>query len=258
MKVFVINLTNEVKRRYFQEKQLTQLGLNYTITTAVSVDDINKTIYEKHYHDWQRPLRKAEMACYFSHQKLWQTIIDNNQPALILEDDAILSKDTAKVLQALENKIDIDLVDFEVFAKQKYLAKTGETLIDDYQLFYIHLNSAGAGAYVLYPSGAKKLLACEAKKGIAPTDSHIPDCHALKSLQIEPALSMQPEFLEYYCLENKYHEWTYSTTSADKTNKQKFVFKRIIAQIKLGLYKLWLLPIANKRFIKLNKQDFKK
>lgn len=260
MKTFVINLAKENKRREFQKNQLQKLGLDYEIIMAESAADISDEIYQKHYFDWQRPLRKAEIACYFSHQKLWHKVIKNNTPALILEDDAILSKDTLTVLNALAKRRDLDLVDFEIFNKKKYVAKTSEPLLAGYKLCYLHLNSAGAAAYVLYPSGAKKLLNHEEKQGIAPTDSQIPSCHSLKSYQIEPALAMQPEFLNYYGLENNYESWTYSTTSKENMPKREFVFrlKRINNQIKLGLYKLTLLSKTNKRFITLNKQDFTK
>lgn len=258
MQVFIINLAQETKRRAFQEKQFQALGLKPTFIKAISADDIDDHLYQKHYYDWQRPLRKVEMACYFSHQALWKKIISNNQPALILEDDAILSKELPNILKDLEKCIDIDLLDLEVFNKNKYVAKIGKSLINDYKLFYIHLNSAGAGAYIVYPSGAKKLLSHENKKGISPADAYISSCHQLKAFQIEPALAMQCVFLESYGLENKYKELAYSATSKGEIPKRAFIFrlKRIYAQIKLGLYKLSLLPVAHKRLIAVKTKDF--
>ncbi len=72
MQVFVINLPSATKRRTFQERQLQKLGLDYVILTATGTDDITDEVIQKHYYDWQRPLRKAEMACYFSHRNTWQ------------------------------------------------------------------------------------------------------------------------------------------------------------------------------------------
>ena len=105
MNIFVINLSSDVERRQFQKQQLSELRLDYKILNAISTDDINKETYKKHYFDWQRPLRNTEVACYFSHRSVWQRIINNNLPALILEDDALLSKCVPELLKSLGAKV---------------------------------------------------------------------------------------------------------------------------------------------------------
>ena len=69
----------------------------------MSAEDISKDTYKKHYYDWQRPLRKAEVACYFSHRSAWDKVIKSKKPALILEDDAEFmgSKNKEKIVTAL-------------------------------------------------------------------------------------------------------------------------------------------------------------
>ena len=69
MKIFVINLPGAIERLQFQKKQLSKLGLDYEILEATSIDDISDEIYAKHRHDWQRPLRSTEVACYFKLRK---------------------------------------------------------------------------------------------------------------------------------------------------------------------------------------------
>ncbi len=258
MEVFVINLPSETKRRTFQEKQLQKLGLGYTILIATSADDIDDKIIRKHYYDWQRPLGAAEIACYFSHRNIWQTVIAGNHPALILEDDVLLSKNTPEILAELGECIDIDLVNLEVFAKKKYVAKTGETLIHSHKLFKLYLGGAGAGAYVIYPSGAKKLLEYEYQKGISPADAHIPGCYTLKSFQIEPAIAVQLVFYEYYNLGGEYKKLVGSSSTHNSIRKRTWIFgiKRTIAQVKLGIRKLMLMTKSHKRFIELRRQDF--
>ena len=76
MNIFVINLSGDVERRQFQKHQLSELGLEYKILNAVSIDEISNETYTKHYYDWQRPLRNTEVACYFSHRSVWQKIIN--------------------------------------------------------------------------------------------------------------------------------------------------------------------------------------
>ena len=66
MQIFVINLSSATERNRLQKNQLTKLGLKYNILNAISAEDISEYTYKKHYHDWQRPLSKNEVACYFS------------------------------------------------------------------------------------------------------------------------------------------------------------------------------------------------
>ena len=46
MNIFVINLSGNVERRQFQKQQLSELGLDYKILNAISIDDINKSIID--------------------------------------------------------------------------------------------------------------------------------------------------------------------------------------------------------------------
>ena len=75
MKIYIINLPSANKRRQFQQKQLSRLGLDYEILKATSIHDISDETYAKHCKDWQRPLRNTEVACYFSHRSAWEKII---------------------------------------------------------------------------------------------------------------------------------------------------------------------------------------
>ena len=259
MEILIINLVSSSKRKKFQQQQLAKLNLRYAFVIAISVNDIDNSTYEKHYYDWQRPLSKAEMACYFSHKKLWLKIIDNNQPALILEDDALLSKHTANVLKILTHHKNIDLVNLEVYARKKYVGKASKKLDNQHKLLRLYQNRAGAGAYVLYPTGAKKLLQHQQQKGIALADAFIHNCQALRSYQVEPALAVQSMFCVHYGIKQKNIAANQSIINITNiAEKHVFIFriKRIITQIKLGFYKLGLLYKTNKRYIKLNKNHF--
>jgi len=63
MKTLVINLIDASERRSFQQEQLSFYGLDYEFLNAVSIDDFSHNTYQKHYRDWQRPLKKTEVAC---------------------------------------------------------------------------------------------------------------------------------------------------------------------------------------------------
>ncbi len=258
MNIFVINLPSAIERRQFQEKQLSKLGLDCQIIAATTINDIDNDTYKKHYYDWQRPLQKTEVACYFSHQKLWKKIIKDDQPALILEDDIVLSKYTPSLLTELEKFTDIDMVNLEVFNRKKTVARSGKS-IGSQQLFYLYKDKAGAAAYILYPSGAKKLLQCQKKHGIALADAQLHNCSTLKSYQVEPACAVQLMFCQKYGIQ-QYNAVTIFPSIEYKNIKENraFIFrvKRVIAQVKLGLHQLALMTKSEKRYINFDKSDF--
>jgi len=259
MQVMVINLLSDNKRKAFQEKQLQKLGLNYAILNATSVDDIDDIIYQKHYYDWQRPLRRSEVACYFSHRRCWEQVISSNKPALILEDDALLSIKIPELLSKLGDCNDIDLVDLEVTGRKKNVSRVSRTLHEKSKLLELYLNSSGAGGYVLFPSGAKKLLAKEGESGISLADAHIANCNTLTAYQVEPAAIVQFILCPYYQIYNpEFIDFQTSSTNSEPKKKYEnyFRFKRFSNEVNLGLKKLKLTFISQRRLIYLDKTDF--
>ena len=238
MKIYIINLDSATERKQFQKNQFKKLGLDYEFFNAVGIDDIDEKSYQKHVNDWKRPLNITEIACYYSHRYLWQQIIQSNKPTLILEDDVILSNKIADLLKILtmSNDInkDVDLLNLEVHNKPKRVSKYKKRVNYYFHMLRLYQGRVGAASYILCPSGAKKLLACE-KNGIAPTDVYITDCYDLINYQIEPAVAIQIEnCLQYHlvCPIN-------TTSSIKKTpsnlslKKVKYQSKRIMHQIRL-------------------------
>ena len=263
MNIFVINLSGNVERRQFQKQQLSELGLDYKILNAISTDDINKETYKKHYFDWQRPLRNTEVACYFSHRSAWQKIINKNMPALILEDDALLSKCVPELLNSFTNKQNVDFINLEVAGRKKFISKIGENIVCNSKLYRLYQDRNGAAGYVLWPSGAKKLLEHESLNGIGLADSHIASCYSIKSYQVEPAAILQLCQCNNYDIPNIFTNTIQASTVSHPNNPKVHVIfwiKRIVAQIKLGMHIgiLLLFKKAKRRHIKLNKENFSK
>lgn len=260
MKIYIINLASSIERKEFQKKQLAKLNLiDYEFFNAISSDDIDNKTYKKHYYDWQRPLRKAEFACYFSHKTLWQKIIKNNQPALILEDDALLSKCVPELLRNLSNKKGIDLINLENRGRKKFVSKSDIDIGCNSKLLHLCQDRTGAAGYILWSEGAKKLIQCEKKQGIALADAHITGCYSLNAYQIEPTPIIQLDQCSYYNINNTHSEKVF-VSSINNCNKLQndlyFRVKRVYSQIKLGLRQLLLITKSERRYIKLKKEDF--
>jgi len=263
MKTYVINLKQSTKRRKFQEIQLKELGIQFTLINAVSVDDISHKTYKQHHHDWVRPMRKTEVACYFSHRKAWKMVMESDRPALILEDDALLSKNTKDLIEILSKRTDTDLITLEIRARKKFLSRKFTKLNTGFNLVRLYQDRTGAAAYVLFPSGAKKLIECETKKGIAIADAHITGCSTINAYQIEPAAAIQLDVCPLYGINHKTsHDIDSAISSISVTSKHKgkmsFRIKRIISQIRLGFRQLFLFTISTRRFVKFNKSEFQK
>jgi glycosyl transferase family 25 len=256
VKILIINTKLAQARRQFQADQMKKLGLEYSLLTAISVNDLDEKIYRQHRYDWQRPLKNSEVACYYSHRKAWQTVVQAKEPMLILEDDALLAKTTPLVLQDLQGAHNIDLVNFEVRGRKKHIGKIYKKIGSAHWLIRLYQDRAGAAAYILWPSGARKLLDLERRKGIALADARIATCYSLTAYQIEPAAAIQLDDCEAYDVPSPAEMKLSSSSVSSNIRENKEVIhtlKRVAHQAFLLARHIFLFSIAKRRFI-----DFKK
>jgi len=259
VQIFVINLPDAVKRHKLQKDQLNKLGLKYKTLDATSADDISETTYKKHYFDWQRPLRKTEVACYFSHRSAWDKVIRSGEPALILEDDAILSIFLPKLLSSLNKIKNTDLINLENRSRKKFVSRSYVEIECNSKLRRLYQDRTGAAGYILWPSGANKLIQLEKKSGIGLADAHITSCHELKSYQVEPSPIIQLDQCKAYGISNTYtHTVSKSTVSARDNYRggAYFILKRLLYQLRLAFRQLCILTKSQRRYISIRNSDF--
>jgi len=259
VQIFIINLPSAIGRRKLQNAQLNKLGLEYKMLDATSIDDINEATYKKHYFDWQRPLRKTEVACYYSHRSAWNRVIKSEKPALILEDDAILSVHLPELLKSLSTIKNIDLVNLENRSRKKFVSRSHIDISCNSILLRLYQDRTGAAGYILWPSGANKLIQFEKNKGISLADAHITSCHSLKAFQVEPSPIIQLDQCRDYGVANSYTNFSSkSTVSASHNYKGGiyFIIKRLFYQLKLAFRQLFLLTKSHRRYISIRNSDF--
>lgn len=131
-------------------------------------------------------------------------------------------------------------------------------------LFNLYQDRSGAAGYILYPSGANKLL--DQYKNSYPklADEFISSCYSLKSFQIEPAAVIQADkaYLLKEGLNFDYANSIIGETQNRYTTDLSFVNfllhkrKRIKGQIILAMRYLIFISKSHKRFIKLDKDKF--
>jgi glycosyl transferase, family 25 len=180
----VINLAAVTLRMEFQARQLRGMGLPFTRLEARTPDSLPFAPSDKHWQKWERPMREPEMAAFASHRAAWQLVAGGNYPVLILEDDALLMPEAPVFLKQIADLTGIDHVTMETRARRKLLSKTPHPHAPMRRLWQ---DRSGAAAYVLWPSGARKLLAHRP----AIADAVICAAYDLESFQADPALAIQ-------------------------------------------------------------------
>jgi glycosyl transferase, family 25 len=195
--IYIITLASATQRRAFQQAQADRLGFEPIWHPAVGVDDMSDAFFLQHAFSWQRPLKRTEVGCFMSHYQLWQRIAQSDRPAVVLEDDVILAPQWLQTLEQLVQCPDADLVNLEAVGK-KQIGPANPC--GSLQLHRLSLNSSGAGAYLLWPQGAKKLVDRFQRQGAALADVFINEARSLKAWQLKPAVVIQQCMLPYYGL----------------------------------------------------------
>lgn len=198
MKALLISLQTAVERRGFQCAQARSRGLNLEIVPAITPADLSEG-HDLAWDRWHRPLMPTEKACFLSHRAAWRRVLALNEPCLILEDDALLSRHLPEFLAGLGQLQGIDHLTLEVRLRKKLLGERRQ-LADSLGWAPLYQDRTGAAAYVLWPRGAQILLDQALREGAALADAFINDSPMLMSAQAVPALAIQSDVASDYGL----------------------------------------------------------
>lgn len=266
MRSLLINLDTSPDRLEFQYKQLKRLGISFERISATSISEISSDQYEQKSLSWERPLRYSELACFLSHLKAWENVLNTNEAALILEDDALLSMETPKILNILseQNSCKYDLVTLEVRGRKKIVDKKSKHLCGHSNLVKLYQDRTGAAGYILWPDGARKLIETYKHRGAALADAFISSTYSLNAFQVEPAAIIQLDQCEAYGITSSFKP--NSTISMEikpthhyqnKLELVRFKIKRIQSQLKMAFRQVTIVSTSQRRFISLLKEDFR-
>lgn len=255
MKALVINLGSETTRWTFQAEQLTRLGLPFERLEAVIPQNLDPSPEDPYWQRWERPLRPAEMAALQSHRAAWRNVAAGREPKLILEDDALLLPGAAEFISQVAAISDIDHISLEDRGRKKLVSVQRDARAPMRRLWQ---DKSGAAAYILWPSGARKLLArIDDRPGLA--DAVICAAYDLSSWQADPALAFQLD----QCVRHGIAAPIAVKSTIDSTQRPgleglglgarlAFRSRRILAQVRMALRHLrhWqgaqrmLVPVA--------------
>lgn len=264
MRVLVINLASSPDRLAFQTRQCARLGLAFERLDACTTTSFDAAQFDAAAFRWERPLSPAEYACYLSHQSAWQNVLDADAPTLILEDDACLSDKVPAMLAALATRQDCDLVTLEARRRRKVQAKFGPEIVAGVAIKRLYLDRSGAAAYVLWPAGARKLIALAARRGAALADAHICRAFELRAYQAVPAQAVQADCAAHYQLPEPFPVkstiWNGPRVLAPLRSKRQalqFKWARLRSQLAMGLRQLRVLaPGIERRLPQIDVTQF--
>ena len=129
--------------------------------------------------------------CFISHYELWLKTIETNTPSMILEHDVVMQNQLPEnILELFDDVLNLDpcgkqqkdLDDYITCVSQKSNNVVIKTLkkSNDQNLTWKTVKSnniPGAYAYIIKPSGAKKLVDAAHRNGFLPADVHINSNH---------------------------------------------------------------------------------
>ncbi len=263
MHALLINLPAARDRLLFQRSQMDRLGLNYTVLPAVPAAALDDPAHRRLRMGWERPLRLTELSCYLSHHAAWTHVAGQPHPILILEDDAVLARQTPQLLAALEQRNDCDLVNLEVRGRKKVVGKP-QAFHEEHALLPLYQDRTGAAAYVLWPSGAHILLQKARHAPPALADGFISSTYVLRAFQVEPAAAVQLDQCPSYRIQEA--PTTFSAISSERRplpadlkllQALPFRWRRLTSQMRMGLRFLSVLHKGRRRFVGLRPGDFR-
>lgn len=194
--ILLINLDRSVDRLQFQRRQLGRLGLHFVRLRGCTPQDIDDRRYRELAWRWQRPMSRTEVACLLSHARAWRHVADSGRPALVLEDDAVVSDGLPGFLAQLGRRdLAREIVNLETRHTRKFVSR--RTVADEVagvRLFELMIDRGGAAAYVVGPQAAERLLERMSTRP-ALADALINATRGVRRLQAEPALAVPSDCL---------------------------------------------------------------
>ena len=194
MKCLVINLDRSTDRLIHVTSEFGRIGTTFERVPAVdaSKEALN---FPSAAH-----LTKPEIACFLSHRKCWQIIVDgSDQYSAVFEDDVVFRSDAGPFLSD-DNWVprDADIVKVETFFGQVRLARLS-SIGNGHSIGRLVGEHLGTAGYVISKVAAQKLLQrtthLKEPVDLALFSPNSMTCARNTTYQVTPALCAQHQFL---------------------------------------------------------------
>ncbi|MCG8438556.1 MAG: glycosyltransferase family 25 protein [Pseudomonadales bacterium] len=162
--ILAIAQPTEIERRKHLDEMLSGLGLHYKLVRTSPPVPQNRWReagfnHQKSKSILGRDLSPGEIGCFLSHRNAWKEAARSNQPSLILEGDAKLDQDSAKVCELLSVPTRRWELAMLYYSKCVPSVWQQQRLDETFRLAkFANRRAYCLAAYMLTPEGAKKLL----------------------------------------------------------------------------------------------------
>ena len=201
--VYVINLKRSVERRTWMEKELAGAGIEAEFVNAVDGRRFGPTCAASlAKRNRVRAISLAEAACALSHRKIWRKFLRSGAPfAVVLEDDVLLGRGVAEVLESDWTRWRFDVVKLETRLERGWLSPSAGSVHGhpERSVRRLYSGNLGTAAYVVSAPGARRLLRLTREFAepldVALFSERAVRADALAIFQLQPAIAVQEELL---------------------------------------------------------------
>jgi glycosyl transferase family 25 len=253
MNALVINLNRSKDRLDFMSQQLDRLNIKFKRIEAVDANNMDDDLYQKNAYGWNRVLRYSEIACFFSHKKAWEIVVNKDEPYVIFEDDVILSEGIEDVLSVIKNYKNCHFINLETSSRKKLIHKKAVLLSNKFSLKQIFHNKTGASAYILWPKYARLLLSNYEQKGAALADAALFDNYfKLPQYQLVPAVAIQVHECTNFGINEPFKHFSHIANTPKPKIGFSVIFK--LRRIRLEIIKIfvYIFNFNKGRLLKIN------
>lgn len=226
-KAVVVSLIHECERRQHIDSLFDAHKLNFNYFDAINKDQVKDYLQKYNLTVQSKIMSEGEVACYLSHYCLWEQVIEQKLPYLmVFEDDIYFSKNSDDILNNLEwLPSDFDVIKLETMHERVMIDK-GFNLVSDHKLCHMKSSHMGMAGYIISQKGAKTLVAMTQNLGIdRPVD------HIMFDRLIEQKGSQVYQICPAICIQDKiYNENTTRFGSCLENERQS----RPVVKVKLS------------------------
>ena len=229
--IAVVSLVNEYSRREHIDHLFHEHHLDFSYFDAINKSQVADILAKYNLSVTNAQLSAGEVACYLSHYCLWQQVVEQQQPYLmVFEDDIYFSKSADAVLNNLDwLPSNFDVIKLETMYEEVILSKSVNVVLMHgvYQMQSSHMGTAG---YIISQIGAKKLMMMTQEFGIERPVDHIMfekfiEQKNSKVYQVNPAL----------CIQDKVYNPDFSKFGSELEDERKVRERQPIIKKKLSI-----------------------
>ena len=196
-KVAVVSLIDEHERRQHIDSLFDTYNLDFNYFDAINKSQVEDTLQKHGLSVRSERMSAGEVACYLSHYCLWQQVIANKLPYLmVFEDDIYFSKSAKTLLNNLDwLPNDFDVIKLETM-HGRVMINNGVDIKIDHKLCHMKSSHMGMAGYIISQKGAQKLVKMVRELGVDRPVDHIMFERFIEQknsevYQVNPALCIQ-------------------------------------------------------------------